>query len=187
MSTLLESFGFFSDVFEFFIPFLLVFAVVFGILLKSKVLSEDPNINGAIAFAVAVIVALGGGGQFLIGLTPFFAVFFIIIFFVLMIFMFFGLNPQDIMQSKAIIFLVVAICAIFVFYVMGEFFGDEFAVATIQEPNVTNGETIVDYDRGVAIGGRGVAQILSHPNVLGAIVLLGLMAVATYFIINKPS
>ncbi len=188
MTTLLESFGFFSDVFEFFIPFLLVFAVVFGILLKSKFLSDDSNVNAAIAFAVAIIVALGGGGEFLVGLTPFFAVFFVIIFFILMIFMFFGLDPKDIMQSKAIIFLVVAICAIFVFFVMGEMFGDQLAVVSVEDSvgnNITNGAP-VDY-RDETIGSQAVARILSHPKVLGMIVLLGLLAIATYFIVNKPN
>ncbi len=185
MTTLFESFGFFSEALDFFIPFLLVFAVSFGILVKSKFLSEDPNVNAAISFAVAIIVALGGGGKFLMSLTPFFAVFFVIIFFILLIFMFFGLNPEEIMQSKAIIVLVVLICAIFVFYVMGEMFGDQLAVSTIDNGITAENETMAPAPTGIGPG--AVAYIISHPKVLGALVLLGLLAIATFFIVNKPN
>ena len=185
MATLFESLGFFSDVFEFFIPFLLVFAVSFGILIKTKFLTENPNVNAAIAFAIAMVVALGGGGAFLMNLTPFFAIFFIIIFFVMLIFMFFGVNPEDIMQSKAVIVLIVLICAIFVFFVIGEMFGDELAIATIENGNGVINDTVPGTPV-PGVGPRGVAYILSHPTVLGALVLLGLLALATFFIVNKP-
>ncbi len=194
MATLLETLGFFSDIFDFFLPFLLVFAVTYAILLKTKFLTEDANINAVISFAIALIVALSGAGKFLMNLAPFMATLFIIVFFMLMIFLFFGLRVEDVLKSKFIIALLVIVSLIFVFYVMGQMFGSglyEAGAGAAAEGNVT---VTAEYtpasqatcDFTAISGGRAVACMISHPKVLGAIVLLGLLAIATFFVVYVP-
>jgi hypothetical protein len=51
-----ESIGIFSYV----IPFLLVFAVVFSILTKSKILGENKGVNVLVSLAVALLSLIGG-------------------------------------------------------------------------------------------------------------------------------
>jgi len=52
------------DVFRLFFPWLLVLAVVYGVLENSGVLSDDSSVNGVIALAVAFI-SIGGAYMFL--------------------------------------------------------------------------------------------------------------------------
>ena len=100
MATLLETIGVFGDIFEFFLPLILVFALVTGVLQKTKVLSDKLNINSMVGFAVGFIVALSGAGKFLMALTPYLASFFVVIFLVMLIFLFFGADPKWLFNSK---------------------------------------------------------------------------------------
>ena len=193
MTTLLESVGFFSDIFDFFLPFLLVFAVLYAILLKSKFLTESPSINAVISFAIALIVALSGAGKFLMALAPFMATLFMILFFMILMFLFFGVKLESVFQSKGVVVIVIFICLIFVFYVLGSMWGGKLYAAgqstqTLDEnETITATPTVTNTCDFRAIGqGQAVACIISHPKVLGAIVLLGLLAVATFFVVYVP-
>jgi hypothetical protein len=195
MSTLIQSIGFFKDIFNFFLPFLLVFAVLYAILQKTKFLTDDANINALISLAIALIVSISGAADFLMALTPFMATFFIIIFFVLMLFLFFGVNMGDVMKSKAVIVLVVVIAAIFVFYVLGNFMSAHpsasVAATTVNGTNVsvtssggafgTVSEKTCDFTK--ISGPQAIPCILGNPTFLSIISLLGLLAIVTYFII----
>lgn len=55
--TNLEAMGFFG----FFLPFLFILAVTFGLLLKSKVLGEDKKIIGSVALVMAFFIVGFGG------------------------------------------------------------------------------------------------------------------------------
>lgn len=202
MSTLLQTLGFFSDIFDFFLPFLLVFAVTYAILLKTKFLTEDPNINASISFAIALIVALSGAGKFIMNLAPFMATLFIIIFFMLMIFLFFGVKLEQVMEQRFLIGIIIIVCLIFIFYVIGTMYGGSFYSAgasgrgeTVTLENGTNvtvatktkvilGPETCDFT-GIT-GPNAVACLLTHPKVLGTVVLLGLLAIATFFVIYVP-
>jgi len=194
MTTLIQSVGFFKDIFNFFLPFLLVFSVVYAILIKTKALTEDANVNAVISFAIALIVALSGAGNFLMQLTPFMATFFIIIFFVLLIFLFFGVRLEDVLKSKIIILLIVAISAMFVFYVLGNFMvPQQVGQVSGNATNVTVGTTATfghvsekTCDFSTIAGSQAVACIIGNPKFLSVITLLALLAIATFFIIYKP-
>ncbi|MBI4014932.1 MAG: hypothetical protein HY365_03175 [Candidatus Aenigmarchaeota archaeon] len=56
----LSSLGFFN----FFLPFLFVFAVLYGLLLKSHALGDDPKVTGVVSLAMAFLT-IGFGGPLL--------------------------------------------------------------------------------------------------------------------------
>ncbi|MCD6576228.1 MAG: hypothetical protein J7K73_03650 [Nanoarchaeota archaeon] len=197
MATLLQSIGFFKDLFDFFLPFLLVFSVVYAILVKTKFLTEDANVNALVALAISLVVVLSRAGEFLMQLTPFMATFFIILFFVLMLFLFFGVDLSKAMQSKAVIVLIIVISAIFVFYVLGNFLSPEAQMATAATSNVSGNVTVTaspdvfvasekTCDFSAISGGHAVVCIISNPKFLGAITVLGLLAIVTFFVVYKP-
>lgn len=79
------------------ISFLLIYAVIFGILQKSKFLSESTNINTWVAFAVSVLFALAPGAmEFVSVIAPWFVVLVIIAFSFLLIFFFLGVKVETI-------------------------------------------------------------------------------------------
>lgn len=193
MATLIQSIGVFSDVFNFFLPFLLVFSVAYAILAKTKVLTEDANINAVISFVIALIVSLSGAADFIMQLTPFMATFFIIIFFVILIFLFFGVKLEDVMKSKTIIILLVAISAIFVFYVLANYTASMATVTPqgIAPENATNVTvkivgTQTCSDLSALSGPQAAACIIGNPRFLSVIVLLGIIAIATFAVLYKP-
>lgn len=196
MSTLIESVGLFSDIFDFFLPFLLVFAVTFGILMKTKFLSDRSDINAMVSLALGLIIVLSGAGKFLTTITPFFAVFFIIIFMLFMLFLFFGVEKDFktiILHNRMIAALITMIFIIFVFYAVGTLYGGTFYTGAAQASSggvnasvnqTAIGPEVCDFSR--LTGTLAVSCIIGHPKVLGTVVLLGLMAIATFFIVYIP-
>jgi hypothetical protein len=198
MATLLESIGFFSDIFDFMLPFLLVFAIIFGILQKTKFLSEQVNVNALVAAVVGFMIALSGAGKFLMALTPYLASLFVILFLLFLIFMFFGAKPTDFFQSKGLTITVVIIAVIFVLYVVGQLYGSTLSNVSSGEQSVNitegaNGEVIInenvlpspetcDFEH--LTGQRAMACIIGNPKVLGTVVLLGILALATFLIVD---
>jgi hypothetical protein len=83
---------------------------------------------------------------------------------------------------------------IFVFYAIGVLYGNTFyggtstsgtsagANATINQTPI--GPSVCDYSR--IAGAQAVTCMLGDPRVLGTLVLLGLMAIGTFFIIYVP-
>lgn len=198
MATLIQSVGLFSDLFDFFLPFILVFAITFGILMKTKFLSERADVNSMVALALGLIVVLSGAGKFITTITPFFAALFIVIFLLFLIFLFFGIDKDIrnvLVNSKMIVALIVLISMIFIFYAIGTLYGNSLYAgaatgetsagtnATINQSAVI-GPSVCDYSR--IAGAQAVTCLLGDPRVLGTIVLLGLMAIATFFIIYIP-
>ncbi len=77
--------------------FLLIYAIVFGVLQKSKFLSESANINVWVAIAISVLFLLAPGAiEFVSVITPWFVVLVIIAFSFLLIFFFMGIKPETI-------------------------------------------------------------------------------------------
>jgi hypothetical protein len=199
MATLLESVGVFADVFDFFLPFLLVFAILYALLMKTKFLSENANVNAVISFAIAMIVALSGAGKFIMTLTPYMAGIFVIVFLIFLVFLFFGAKPEAIFSSNVIPAIIILIGIIFVFYVVSQLYGPSMSTITPSNEvavNETGSNVTVSAagqmpgpetcDFAHMAGNQAMACIIGHPKVLGVIVLLGLLAIATFFVVYVP-
>lgn len=155
MATLLESVGLFSDISEFLLPFLLVFAVVYGILMKTKFLSERADVNAMVSLAIGMIIVLSGAGKFLTTITPLFAVFFILIFMLFLIFLFFGIEKDIksiIVNNRMIAALIVIIFIIFVFYSLGTLYGSALYLGAQQETGAVSGGANATINQSAPIG-----------------------------------
>ena len=193
MATLIETIGIFEELFDFFLPFLLIFTVTYALLMKTKFLSESANINGAIAFALAFIFALSGGGPFLMRLMPFLSMFFIVLFMIIMIFMFFKADVTKVLQEPGVVLLLIGIVVIFVFYVIGEMYGAQIAVggigtaganATVNQTTMVASAESCDFTQ--TLGPNALPCLIGHPKILGTSIVLGLLAVGTFLVIHVP-
>lgn len=112
----LNQMGFFG----FLLPWLFMFAVVFGLLVKTKVLGEDIKVSALVALVVAFFT-IGYGGPFLANFfVNLFGVAAVVIAGILVIVLFISMAGGDItklMESKAVIALVAAV-GIVVFFIV---------------------------------------------------------------------
>ena len=110
----LSSLGFFN----FFLPFLFTFAIIYGLLLKTKAVSEDQKVIGVISLAISFFVIGFGGpliGEFFINLAGLGT---IVLAGILIIVLFVGLAGGDvskIMEGKGITAIVVGISVIVIY------------------------------------------------------------------------
>ncbi len=109
-------------IFGFLLPWVLMFAITFGALMKSKVFGEDKRIMGVISLTVAFFVVGFGGpafGQFFVGLfgaaSMVLAAILVIVLFVTMS----GGDMSKLMESKALVALIGGISLIIVFTLAG--------------------------------------------------------------------
>ncbi len=109
-------------IFGFLLPWVLMFAITFGALMKSKVFGEDKRIMGVIALTVAFFVVGFGGpafGSFFVGL---FGVASMILAAILVIVLFITMSGGDVsklMESKALVALIGGVSLIIVFTIAG--------------------------------------------------------------------
>ena len=109
-------------IFGFLLPWVLMFAITFGALMKSKVFGEDKRIAGVISLVVAFFVVGFGGpafGSFFVG---FFGVASMILAAILVIVLFVTMSGGDmskLMESKALVALVAGVSLIIVFTLAG--------------------------------------------------------------------
>ena len=109
-------------IFGFLLPWVLMFAVTFAVLMKSKALGEDKRIAGVIALTVAFFVVGFGGpafGNFFVGLfgaaSMVLAAILVIVLFVTMS----GGDVSKLMESKALLALIAGVSLIIVFTLAG--------------------------------------------------------------------
>jgi hypothetical protein len=79
-----------------FVP-ILVFIIVFGVLMRTKLLSEKMDINGIAAFVIAIMIAMNPAlSLFFYNFLPLVTAFMLILFGGILLFMFFGATTEDI-------------------------------------------------------------------------------------------
>lgn len=121
------------------LSFLLVFVVVFAMLAKYKILGESKFVNLFVSFLIAAIfVSLTSAREYVISITPWFAVFVIVSLFILSLVGFSGKIPEVFTKGVGI---VISIGLIIVFLVSAyyTFSSEPFLVqlgAWISKPSV---------------------------------------------------
>jgi hypothetical protein len=116
MVTLLD-----TGLLEFLLPIfsiLFVYAILFGVLQKSKFISESGNINGWVAFFLAALFAIMPGAmQFISVIAPWFVVMLLIAFSFVLIFLFLGVKLEkitEITQSDATVRWTIIILSVII-------------------------------------------------------------------------
>lgn len=194
MAVAFGSMEFFGEMFQFFLTFLLIFTVGYGILWKAKFLSDRSDVNAVVAFAIALTTAMSGVVPFLITLIPYYMIMFLVIFMIFMFGKFLNVKMEEVMMSK-----YVAIPIVLVFVIITAVIGwqqySTVVMAQINQTNQTNitqvnltgniiTDTINNYNYQCVqtgayaqpIVGPNFLCIVLHPRVLSMIIILVVMA-----------
>lgn len=172
MATLLDA-GFLNFLLPVF-SFLLIYAIVFGVLQKSKFLSEGASTNTWVAFALSLLFLLAPGAiEFVSVIAPWFVVLVIIAFSFLLIFFFLGVKPETIenvaKNEASVRWTIIIISIIIIIVGLTSVFGPIFGTPA---------------DTGDAIG-REVQRSIFDPQILTTVFILLIAGQAVRLISQK--
>ena len=179
----LRDFGLYSTV----LPFLLVTAALYALLLKYKIFGENKAINIIISSVVGLVfIGLSRAVAFVNLLIPVITVFLLLIILAVLIFTFMGVKTEDMSRamSKApviiILFFVIIILAVF-----AQTFPE--ASIAIQAPELAEQLNVTGegQDPGALLFFQTV-RIIFSPQILGVIVLFLVFGIAAYFMTRGP-
>lgn len=160
------------QLFDFVFPVLLVWAFLFALLQKTKVIGESIGINATIASAASLTVLLSRTVIDLINfIIPWFAI--SIIFFVLMVLLFMIMGAKDISAYKQtnIQWILVAVGILIVVAGFGKVLGQSLLEQSAQTENVVEGQEAVassDFQ-------ENIYATLFHPKILGLLVVFAIV------------
>jgi len=156
---------------------LLVFAIVFAVLQKTKILGEKADLNAFVAVAVALILAVVPNFTgFLMTYIPFIAGILIVLFGGTLVFMVLGASVDDIvafMKRSEVVTILVIIILAYTFYAVGVWFGSDISPYA----NNTSGA-----QNSVAV--EGISRI-TNPAVMGTIIFMILAALTVHSLISS--
>lgn len=167
-------------------PLLLVWAIVYALLVRSKFFK--PDIAALISFAFAMIVIITPEArEFIQIISPFFAMLLIILMMIVLMFLMLGANAGDVANvigKGPVQYVVIVMSLIFVFAALGQVFGK---ISPFYNQTGEANET------GALVGGSGQSQIdreiiytLTDPGFLGVVILLALFGLTVYTITKGP-
>ncbi len=183
--------GFYETVF----PFLLVAAVVYGVLMKYQVFGDKQIVNVLVSMVAGfMFIAFVKTSQFLSFILPMLTIFLIIFLFLLMTFLFIGLKTEDIAKAMTketsgyliIVFIVVILAVISIQQVFPEFAYGAFPEAAPENATMATG---LEGRPGAPGAGQTAASqlafqqtigVLFHPTIVALVVLFLILAIAVY-------
>ncbi|MDD5418034.1 MAG: hypothetical protein PHW96_04090 [Candidatus Nanoarchaeia archaeon] len=170
-----------TGIFDVLLPFLVVFAIVYGMLVKTKFLGERQSVNVVVAFVIAMMIALNESARsFLNSLLPSYTVFFIIIIMMVFIFIFFGFSGKNIIRSPPAYLMIFAFLLVLFLVALGSITGDEIQGIGLGSDAISTNETVGDWTK--LPWGEQIILGFRDPKVFSMIIMLVIFAVATYAI-----
>ncbi|MBI4983649.1 hypothetical protein HZC32_03320, partial [Candidatus Woesearchaeota archaeon] len=179
--------GYFSNIYVFFI----VFAIVFALLQKTKVISDALGINAIVAVAASLLVLLSKTLVDIINfMVPWFAVVIIFLVLMILIFMTFGAGEKDIasaVKDKTLMWTLIGIGIVIIVAAFGNVLGQSLTEASFQSttgPNTIGLTNATGGESGVATKSfqQNIYSTLFHPKVLGLIILFAVAIFAIAFL-----
>ncbi|MBI4154086.1 hypothetical protein HY501_02015 [Candidatus Woesearchaeota archaeon] len=177
MATILE-----LGLLDYFSPFfvgLLVYAILYALLEKTKIFGENKGTNAAISLALALLFLLTPDLFKLVKvITPWFTILFIFIVMIMLLFLFVGVSQSkfsEAFQDRGLIWIIIMICFIILFYGMTQVYGEQ--IHSIYAGEEGTAESSLS---------QNVGKIIFHPRVLGMVLILVLSAMAVRFISGVP-
>lgn len=176
---LIEQVGFLDVI----LPFLVTFAIVYGMLLKSKILGEKQSINATIALVVAILVAMNPAMRgFLQELLPLYTIFFILLIMMFLFFVFFGIKQENIAKSKPIGIMIFAFLVILFLVSLGGIGGEELQEIGLSAEGLGENESVGDWT--TRPWGEQIILGFRDPKVFGMIIMLVIFAIGAWGIIK---
>ena len=160
--------------FDFIFPMLLVWAFVFALLQKTKLIGDAININAIIATAFAFMVLLSPTVIDLINfMIPWFAIAIICFILMVLLFMIMGAEKNIAYQDKTIQWVLVAVGILIVVAAFGKVLGQSLLEQGAQAGTVIEGQN-------TANGGfqQNIYATLFNPKVLGLLVVFAIVVFA---------
>ena len=158
---------------------LLVFAIFFAILQKTKGLSSAPGINALIAALAAFFILLSDTAVQMVNfMVPWFAVAIIFLFLMILIFMMFGADAKSIKgvisgeAGESLRWVIIGVGLLIIIAAFGNVLGQKFLVEGA--PSVSGANVTVaggDFE-------QNVQATLFHPKIIGLLVLFGVLIFA---------
>jgi hypothetical protein len=183
----LHALGFYQAVF----PFLLVLALMYGILSKVKPFGDNKLVNSIVSFVVAMFfIAIARSSKFLLNLLPLITAMLLVMLLIILVFRFIGVEESQIkeviMTEPTAYVSIIAILIIIIFIVIAQTYPEN---AVVSQPELLDQFNVTQE----AAGSQGLANYLSQqatsiifsPMILGVIILLVLFGVATYMITRE--
>ena len=177
--------------FDIIFPVLLVFALVFAVLQKTKAITDNGVINTTIAIAISFLVLLSETAVEIINFSiPWFVIAIVFFILLLLIFQVFGIKEGEILKAvqneRGIIWVIIGVVLIILVAAFGHVLGQSAGPYLSNETIITAAE---DGTVSVATGdfSTNVSATLFHPKVLGIIVLFGIMIFAILLLTGKNS
>ncbi len=192
---------------DYVIPFLLIFAALYAILVKTKILSENGFINFLVAFSIAYAFVALGAGKILNAMLPYFMMFAFILMILLLLYRFFGATEENIynaFKNPIVILFVVGMIILTFFLSLQDklIYMDKIPAWRVDEngtvlpegqvSNATHRPNIIVVN-GVSYtlingiyykqGYEGVAYAFGSPAVVGSIVIMIIIGIAVALIL----
>lgn len=161
-----------------------IFVLLYAILSLTKILGENKNLNAMLALALALILGLSGPTRELISfVTPTFFIFIFFAFFAVLIYRFMGASDKDVSEimgtksgTRSFILIIVLII---ILSSLGKIFFTRPATSDINE-------TAVNKSAVGTVGQSALTATLTHPKVLGLILILIIGAYAMQYLSVTP-
>ncbi len=163
--------------------FLFLFVLVFAVLQATKFPTENKNLSAILAFLVAVLVVFSGSTRDIISIiTPTFVVIIFFLFFILLIYRFMGANDTDVKsimgsEGGTRTFLLIIILIIILSTLGKTFFSGTPQATENGEINISGKASEVGTQ-----GENALVGTLTHPKLLGLVLILIIAAFAMMFI-----
>ena len=173
------------EYFNIIIYLVFIFVLLYAILTITKVLGENKSLNAMLALALSFILALSESTRDLIKfVTPTFFVFIFFVFFAILIYKFMGASDKDVLsimgtQSGTRSFILI-IVLIIILTSLGKIFFTDPVTSDVNETTAANASSV---------GTRGESALtatLTHPKVLGLVLILLIGAYAMYYLSMSP-
>ena len=196
-------FGFFAELFNFLISFLLVFALTYGVLSKTEVVSDRASVNSLLAFAMGLIFAFSGAFKFIVAVVPYFAILIVLFASMFIVLFFLGFKLESLLKSKFVVWTIIIVSAVFVLFTGWNMYYEDvkqqLAIYTLENTTINESQLSANYTGNpfhdiplryeyhcmangrylapiLFFGQGGVLCLVMHPRVIGVVLLLPLLA-----------
>ena len=196
MATLFDAIAIMQNlgVYTVLLPFLLIFALVYGALTKFKPFGESKTINSIIAFALAFIFTASiKASEILTQFSVFFTAFLVMLLLLMLVFMFMGVKQESmaaVLKQPEGYGTIIVIFLLLFFIVFSQTFPESGLVTQNPEEaarlNITTvPQGLTPTQEAAAIMSALVTSIIFSPPILATMILLILFGVAAYFITRE--
>lgn len=162
--------------------FLLIYGIIFALLIKVKLFGDNKGTNALIAFAIAFLFILTPELLDLVKIiTPWFTILFVFVLLLVLLFLFVGVKESEVasaFKDRGLIWVLIILGLTIMLFALTQVYG-------VQVNQIYAGENATAEGAEATGLNKEIGEIVFHPRVLGALLLLFIAAQAVRFIAGK--